>query len=65
MKWVALAGLMSLTACANALGNDAACSATREARSDLAGALVDDGGSESQRAGLELIETLDAVCVDT
>ena len=55
---------MSLTACANALGNDAACSATREARSGLAGALVDDGGSESQRAGLVLIETLDGVCAD-
>ena len=53
------------TACASALGNDAACSATREARSNLAGALVDDGGSESKRSGLELIETLDAVCVDT
>lgn len=58
--------MLSLTtACASALGNDAACSATREARSDLAGALVDDGGSQSKRSGLELIETLDAVCVDT
>lgn len=58
--------MLSLTtACESALGNDAACSATRQARSDLAGALVDDGGSQSKRSGLELIETLDSVCVDT
>lgn len=57
--------MLSLTtACASALGNDAACSATREARSDLAGALVDDGGPKSQRSGLVLIETLDGVCTD-
>lgn len=58
--------MLSLTtACASALGNDAACSATREARSDLAGALVDDGGPKSKRSGLELIEILDTTCVDT
>lgn len=60
-----LAGMLFVTGCANGLGGEAACEATRDQRTALAGALLDDGGEDAQRAGLELISTLDAVCVDT
>ncbi|WP_158247948.1 hypothetical protein [Paracoccus sp. SY] len=51
-----------LTACATAPTADPICPATDQARTALAGALVADGGPQSQRAGLVLIETLDGVC---
>ena len=56
---------MSMTGCASVLGGDAACVATREQRTELSGALLDDAGADAQRQGAKLIATLDAVCVDT
>lgn len=65
MKWVVLTAMLFVTGCATGLGGDAACEATRDQRTALAGALLDDGGDQSQREGLELISVLDAVCVDS
>ena len=65
MKWIAGLMLMSMTGCASVLGGDAACVATREQRTELSGALLDDAGADAQRQGAKLIATLDAVCVDT
>lgn len=60
---IALA-LTSLTAaCATMPANDTAvCSASRDARGDLAGALIADGGDQSKRAGLALLDKLAAGC---
>lgn len=55
--------LMFLTACASVPADEAAlCRATDQARTSLAGALVEDGGSQSRREGLALIDALDAGC---
>ena len=55
--------MLSLTACATGpVTENALCPATDGARTALAGALVSDGGPQSRRAGLVLIETLDAGC---
>lgn len=55
--------MLSLTGCATAPASDSAlCAATDRARTELAGALIDDGGPESRRAGLVLIEAVDAGC---
>lgn len=51
-----------LTACATVPTADPVCPATEQARTTLAGALVADGGLQSRRAGLVLIETLDRSC---
>ena len=65
MKWLACLTLTFLTACATAPANDAGiCSATAKARTELAGALVRDGGPESRRAGLAIIEGIDGGCGD-
>lgn len=54
--------VLSLTACGTVPAGDPVCPSTDRARTDLAGALVEDGGPQSKRAGLALIETLDRVC---
>lgn len=55
--------LMFSTGCASGPASEAAlCSVTDRSRTSLAGALVSDGGPESRRAGLALIEALDAGC---
>lgn len=54
--------ILSVAGCASAPTDNAICSVTETPRTDLAGALVDDGGPRSQRAGLVLIETLDLSC---
>ena len=51
-----------VSACASVPTDNAICSVTETPRTDLAEALVDDGGPQSQRAGLVLIETLDVSC---
>lgn len=51
-----------LTACTTVPTADPVCPATGDARTALAGALVADGGPQSRRAGLVLIETLDRGC---
>ncbi|QXI63444.1 hypothetical protein CP157_01162 [Paracoccus marcusii] len=62
MKYLACLMTLFVSACASVPTDNAICSVTEEPRTDLAGALVDDGGPRSQRAGLVLIETLDVSC---
>lgn len=63
MKWIAFLMMPCLTACASVPASEpAVCTVTDASRTDLAGALVADGGPLSRRAGLVLIETLDEVC---
>lgn len=59
-----LACLMMLLplGCASVPAGNPVCTVTEAPRTGLAGALVEDGGPRSQRAGLVLIETLDGVC---
>ena len=54
--------MLSVAGCASVPTDNAICSVTETPRTELAGALVDDGGPRSQRAGLVLIETLDRGC---
>ena len=53
---------LCVCACASVPTDNAICSVTEAPRTELAGALVDDGGPRSQRTGLVLIETLDRGC---
>ena len=66
MRWKILASclmLMCVNACANTQASDAAiCDGTRTSRQALAAALVEDGGAQSQRAGLRLLDQMDAGC---
>ena len=55
--------MMSLSACVSAPGSrPGVCSGTEASRAALADALVRDGGPQSRRAGLLVIEQLDAGC---
>ena len=61
MKWIACLTLTCLSACASVPASEPAlCTVTATPRTALAGALVADGGPQSRRAGLVLIEQLDA-----
>ena len=66
MRWKILASSLILTcasACANTPGSDSAvCDGTRASRKALASALVEDGGAQSQRAGLRLLDQMVAGC---
>ncbi|MDO5706545.1 MAG: hypothetical protein Q4G49_15960 [Paracoccus sp. (in: a-proteobacteria)] len=55
--------MLCLTACAGApVKQTAICDGTRASRTALAAALVDDGGPASRRAGMALIDQIDAGC---
>lgn len=54
--------LLSVTGCAPMPSDSAICSGTRASRADLAGALLTDGGPQSQRAGLLVLEQMQAGC---
>lgn len=55
--------LLSLTACANTpASGPAICDGTEASRKALAAALIEDGGARSQRAGLRLLDQLEAGC---
>lgn len=55
--------LSCASGCANTPGSDAAiCDGTRASRQALAAALVEDGGAQSQRAGLRLLDQMLAAC---
>lgn len=46
-------------------GSDSAvCDGTRTSRQALAAALVEDGGAQSQRAGLRLLDQISAACLN-
>ena len=64
MKYLACLMTLFVSACASVPTDNAICSVTETPRTELAGALVDDGGPRSQRAGLVLIEIIDAACLD-
>ena len=63
MKWIAFLMMLSLIGCASVPASEpAVCAVTAAPRTDLAGALVDDGGPHSRRAGLVLISVVDSFC---
>ena len=63
MKWIACLMLMLTASCGTApASRDALCSITETPRTDLAGALIEDGGPRSKRAGLALIKQIEAGC---
>lgn len=53
-----------LTGCATEGSDRAICAGTKHERTELAQALVDDGGPGSRRAGAVLIGKIDAGCRD-
>lgn len=58
-----LTTLLSLTACANTPASQTAiCDGTAASRKALAAALIEDGGAQSQRAGLRLLDQMQAGC---
>lgn len=55
--------LTLLTACASTpVSQTAICDGTAASRTALAAALIEDGGARSQRAGLRLLDQLEAGC---
>ena len=51
--------------CASTPGSDAAiCDGTQASRQTLAAALVEDGGPQSQRAGLLVLDKMRAGCLN-
>lgn len=55
--------LLWLTACASTpVSQTAICDGTAASRKVLAAALVEDGGARSQRAGLRLLDQMQAGC---
>ncbi|GEK68182.1 hypothetical protein PDE01_17020 [Paracoccus denitrificans] len=55
--------LLLLTACASTpVSQTAICDGTAASRKALAAALIEDGGARSQRAGLRLLDQLEAGC---
>ncbi|WP_418024984.1 hypothetical protein ACNKFW_15645 (plasmid) [Paracoccus sp. TD-10] len=58
-----LTTLTLLTACAGTpVSQTAICDGTAASRKALAAALVEDGGAQSQRAGLRLLDQMAAGC---
>lgn len=62
MRLLACLMMLSLTACASVPAANPVCTITEAPRTALAGALVDDGGPRSQRAGLVLVGVIDGEC---
>ena len=62
MRWKILSGCLMLSFasdCANTPGSESAvCDGTRARRQALAPALVENGGAQSQRAGLRLLDQM-------
>lgn len=55
--------MLSMTACASTRPSPTAiCSATGQARAELAEGLLADGGDHSKRAGLALLDKMEAGC---
>ena len=55
--------MLSMAACASTRPSPTAiCSGTGQARADLAEALLADGGDQSKRAGLALLDKMEAGC---
>lgn len=55
--------MLSMTACASTRPSPTAiCSGTGQARAALAEALLADGGDQSKRAGLALLDKMEAGC---
>jgi len=58
-----LTTLLLLTACASTpVSQTAICDGTAASRKALAAALIEDGGANSQRSGLRLLDQLEAGC---
>lgn len=63
MTWTALLALMWSAGCATMPVSEAAlCDGTAASRRALASALVVDGGDQSRRAGLRLLDQMKAGC---
>lgn len=63
MTWTALLTLTWLAGCASTpVSQTAICDGTEASRKALAAALVEDGGANSQRAGLRLLDQMQAGC---
>lgn len=55
MKYLACLMMLSAAGCASVPTDNAISSVTEVPRTELAGAMVDDGGPRSQRVGLALV----------
>ena len=55
---------LPVTGCVSAVSGDAICAGTKEARTEHAAALADDGGPLSLVTGARLIRLIDAGCGD-
>jgi hypothetical protein len=53
---------LPVSSCVNGVSGDAVCAGTKEARTEHAAALADDGGSLSLVTGARLIRLIDAGC---
>lgn len=62
MTLTALLMMTLLAGCATTPSDSAICAGSAEARRALAAALVNDGGPQSQRAGLALLDKVAAGC---
>ena len=66
MQWKILTACLTLTwliGCASTpVSQTAICDGTEASRKALAAALVEDGGARSHRAGLRLLDQLEAGC---
>lgn len=66
--WTRLTLVMTLafcaTGCVNAASNKAVCDGSKQARTDHAAALAQDGGVLSTVTGARLIRLIDAGCAD-
>ena len=64
-RWAACLTLtLPVTGCVSAVSGDAICAGTKEARTEHAAALADDGGPLSLATGARLIRLIDAGCGD-
>lgn len=55
--------MLSVSACSGTpASGPAICDATKASRADLAGALLTDGGPQSRRAGLLVLDQMQAGC---
>lgn len=62
MMLTALLTTMCVAGCATTPSDSAICAGSAEARRALAAALIQDGGAQSQRDGLALLDKLKAGC---
>ena len=61
---VCLTLTLPVTGCVSAVSGDAICAGTKEARTEHAAALADDGGPLSLVTGARLIRLIDAGCAN-